>query len=82
MPYLPRDVTFFEVLRAMNETRPFKLVFLLEISKFLWGEVLWGSAEALELMVAEGTFDFLDSSPTIRIARSRNYGWARPPDFD
>ena len=81
--FLPRDATLFKTLCAMNEVWPFKLVLLFEVPGYPRREVLRGSEEeALELMIAEGTFDFLDSSPTIRIARSRHDRWARPLDLD
>lgn len=80
--YFSQDDALVKTLRAMNEIKPFKLVFLLEVSDSSRGEGLQWSAEALELMVVEGIFDFLGSPPTIRIARSRNYEWARPADFD
>ena len=31
MSYLPSEIALFETLRAMNEVRPFKLVFLFEV---------------------------------------------------
>ena len=79
--YFPQDVTFFERLRRMTEVRPFKLVFLLEVSDFPWGKVRWELVEAVESATAKGTFDFLDSPPTIRITQPRRYGWGGPFDF-
>ena len=75
---LPQDVTFVKTLRAMNEVRPFKLVFLL-VSDYPQMEVLRRSAEeALESTVARGSFDFLDSPPIVRITRSRHHRRGRP----
>jgi len=79
--YFPKSVAFFETLRTMNEVRPFKLVFSFEVSGSPQGKVRWKLVEAMEMATAKGTFDFLDSPPTVRIARSRHYGWGRPFDF-
>ena len=72
--YFCQNTTFFNALHAMNEVRPFNSVFLFEVSDPPRWRVLQGSAEALELMVATGTFDFLSSPPTVCIARSHHYG--------
>ena len=56
------DVTLFEALRAMNEVRPFKLVFLLQ------GKARQKLAETLDSVAAKGFLNFLDSPPTIRLA--------------
>ena len=80
--HFPQNVTLFETLRTMYEARPFKLVALFEILDSSRGEVRWGLVEAMESAVAEGTFDFLDSPPAIRITRARRYRWGRPFDFD
>ena len=61
---LPCGLAFFEALRMMNVVRPFKLVFLLEVSCFL--ESRWELKEALVSVTARGLLDFLDSPPTIR----------------
>ena len=61
--YLPREVTLFDALRRMNEIRPFKLVFLLDVPE---GEVLRNLVEELDLVTTNGFLDFLDSPPTIR----------------
>ena len=62
---LLQEVTLFEVLRKMNGTRSFKLVFLLEPSD-LYQENLQELAETLESVTANGLLDFLDSPPIIR----------------
>ena len=71
--YLPQNVTLFVTLRRMHEVRPFKLVFLLEIPD------RWGTqrrlADALNLLTAKGSFDFLDSPPTTRAAQGRYSEW-------
>jgi len=65
----PQDVTFFERLHRMYEVRRFKLVFLLEILGSPQERARWELMEAMESATAKGTFDFLDSPPTIRITR-------------
>jgi hypothetical protein len=71
---LPSEVRLFETLHAMNNVRPFKLVFLLMSSDSSLGEAQRELAEALDLVAARGLFDFLDSTPTIRCGRFRD-GW-------
>ena len=80
---LPWEVTFFETLGTMSETRPFKLVFLLEDSDFDQREAPRELTEALDSVVAKGFLDFLDSPPTIRRARAPlQGGWDMSfPDF-
>lgn len=73
--YSPYEVNFFTTLRTMNETRPFKLVFLFEIPSFRQEEAGQEIAGALDLMTAEGFFDFLGSPPTIRSVQVRQRGW-------
>jgi hypothetical protein len=63
---LHHDVTLFETLRQMNEVRPFKLVFSLEIPNPYLVVPLQKLVEALDLATAKGLLDFLDSPPTIR----------------
>ena len=70
---LPKEVTLFEVLRAMNGIRPFKLVFLLELPDCLQEEAGRKLVEALDSVTAKGFLDFLDSPPTIR--RTQQLGW-------
>jgi len=77
MPYetcLPWAVKFFGELRTVHEVRPFKLVFLLEIMPD-YLEARRELAEALDSLTTKSLLDFLDSPPTIRIARSRHYKW-------
>jgi len=57
-------LSFFEALHMMYVIRPFKLVFLLEVSYFL--EARRELEEALASVTARGRFDFLNSPPTIR----------------
>lgn len=73
--YLPQDITLFEALRMMSGARRFELVFLLEVSDFSREEARRRLAEAVESVTAKGFLDFLDTPPTIRIARSRPQGW-------
>jgi len=76
-----RDVDYlhwgglFRTLRAMNEDRPFKLVFFLEGLHFSLGEARRKLARALDSMITKGLFDFLDSSPTIRSTQSPQGEW-------
>ena len=70
---LPWAPLFFQALRTMNEVRPFKLVFLLEVSDF-W-EARQELMEALDSATTKGLLDFLDSPPTIRRAQSVPRGW-------
>jgi len=56
----------FKTLCTMNEVRPFKLVFLLEVPDFSQEEARQKSARALDSVTVEGVLDFLDSPPTIR----------------
>lgn len=70
---LPWAVPLFVELRAMNEIRRFKLVFLLETLGCL--EAQKELVEVLDSVTALGLLDFLDSPPTIRIARLRHYKW-------
>jgi len=65
---LPQEVAFFDALRAMDVIRPFKLVFLLEVTDAYQGKAGRELAEALDSAVASGLLDFLDSPPTIRRA--------------
>jgi len=56
--------TFFETLHMMSVVRPFRLVFLLEVSYFL--EARRELEETLASVTSRGLFDFLGSPPTIR----------------
>ena len=77
--HLPQEVTLFDTLCKMNKLRPFKLVFLLEISHT--SDVRRELADTLELVTAKGLLNFLDSKPTIRTTRPRLSGWDSL-DFD
>ena len=76
--HLPTEVTLFKTLRRMREIRPFKLVFLLEASDFHQEQVRRELVEALDLISASNSLNFLTSEPTIRITRPRNYLWDFP----
>ena len=64
---LPSDVMLSEALRAMNEIRPFKLVFLFLVLDRFQQEARRKLAEALDSVAANGYLDFLDSPPTVRV---------------
>ena len=69
---LPLYVKLFEMLRSMNETRPFELVFLIEDIGLYQeggrqGKVRQEFAEALQWVTMEGHLDFLESPPNIQI---------------
>ena len=70
---LPWAVPLFRELRAINEVRRFKLVFFLETSGCLGAQE--ELVKALDTVTAQGLLDFLDSPPTIRIARICDYRW-------
>ena len=70
---LPWALLFFQALRTMNEVRPFKLVFLLEVLDFR--EAQQELMEALDSATAKGHLDFLNSPPTIRKAQPVPRGW-------
>lgn len=57
------DVTLFETLRAANEVRPFKLVFVSAYDGFR-REL----ERIVESLTTQGLLDFLESPPTIREA--------------
>ena len=61
---LSHGVTFLKALQRMNGIRPFKLVFLLEVSDFQEGRR--ELTRALDSVTVRGLLDFLDSPPTIR----------------
>ena len=63
------EVRSFETLRRVNEARPFKLVFLFEALDSNQEKVRWESASLLKSTTITGSLGFLDSPPTIRIAR-------------
>ena len=57
----------FEALRAMNDIRPFKLVFLFLVLDRFQEEARRKLAEALDSVAAKGYLDFLDSPPAVRV---------------
>ena len=73
--HLPSEVMLFETLCTMNGVRPFKLVFLLMVPDVSLGEAQQQLGGALDLVIARGALDFLDSPPTIRNARSCKRWW-------
>jgi len=76
---LPSDVTLFETLRKMNQAKPFKLVFSVQVTDSLQGklgEVRQGLMEALDSATSGGLLDFLDSPPNIRTAPFPIPRWA------
>jgi hypothetical protein len=73
--HLGPDVALFETLCAMNEVRPFKLVFSLVGPNEPLGEVQRKLAEAIESVAMMGLLDFLGSPPTIRAAGLSNLRW-------
>jgi len=72
--FFSEEALLFETLGKMNEVRPFKLVFLLDV----WGspreEARRKLAGALDLVATKGLLDFLGSPPTIRWVGSHHYG--------
>ena len=56
-----------DTLCTMNEVRPFRLVFLLEVP-YPYQEISrrW-LAETLDSLTARGSFGFLNSPPTVRL---------------
>ena len=77
--HLPLKTTLFEGLRKLDEVRPFKLVFLFEGSYHGAGDARSVLERSLDPVIEEGLLDFLDSPPTIRIARSHRCEWNPPP---
>ena len=72
---LPSEVTLFETLRAMNKIKSFKLVFLLMAPRLSLEEAHQKFAGALDLVIARGLLNFLDSPPTFRSGRFREQWW-------
>ena len=70
---LPWAVVLFAELRAVDAVKNSKLVFLLEMPGS--NEARRELVENMESLTARGLFDFLDSPPSIRIARPRHYKW-------
>lgn len=68
---LPSDVVLFETLRIMNEIKPFKLVFLVEVVGLYQEEERRELTKALDSVMGRGLLDFLDSPPdTLITART------------
>lgn len=65
MNYPSKQVMLFETLRMMNEVRPFKLTFLLDIWDYRHEEARQGLAEVLALATPKGPLDFLNTPPAI-----------------
>lgn len=62
--YLPEELELVKTLRKMNEVKPFKLVFSLEVPRLS----KWQIVAVLDLVAVDGLFNFLDSPPTVRCA--------------
>jgi len=74
-----QETSLFETLRKMSEVRHFTLVFLIEASDSYQEKLRGESARALGFKTANGSLDFLDSPPTIRVARPPYSGrWGFP----
>lgn len=69
--YLQCEVVMFKILRKMSGIRPFKLVFLLEVSDPSQQKARQETEKALDFLAARGVIDFLDSPPIIRTTRFR-----------
>ena len=65
MGRLPWDAELFATLRTMNELRPFKLVFLPEVSGCSREQARWELTEAPDSVTADKRLHFLGSPPTI-----------------
>ena len=74
--HLHCEVPMFEALRKMNEVKPFKLVFLLEVLDSLQWRAQREMEEALDFLTTRGLVDFLDSPPVIRRTRFRQVRWS------
>jgi len=66
--YLFQNLSLFEMLYAMHELRPFKLVFSVEVSDLARPRVRLDLTRCLEYVTTKGLLNFLDSPPTIRTA--------------
>jgi len=73
--HLPLPVMLFGVLRRVNEVRRFRLVFLLVVEVRDLYDGRRELAETLDSVTTKGHLDFLNSPPTIRIARPRYFKW-------
>lgn len=63
------DVALFGTLRMMNEARPFKLVFLVQVPHPPSFEERRKHEASLESLNSRNLLDFLDSPPTIRVVQ-------------
>jgi len=72
---LSQDAPLFTTLYTMNQIRPFKLVFLLEILGRSQEEALRELAAVLKPVYAKDLLYFLDFSPVIRCAQFLPQGW-------
>jgi hypothetical protein len=66
---LPSDVTFFKTLRMMNEVRPFRLVFSLQVHSPPASEGRLRLERAIDSLAEKGLLDFLNSPTTIRVVQ-------------
>jgi len=72
--FIPQRVVPFETLGKMNEIRPFKLVFLLDVSDPFRDGARRRLERTLDSVIARGLLKSFDSPPAIRWAQSRCYG--------
>ena len=66
---LPSDIAFFKTLSMMNEVRPFKLGFLLQVHSPPSREGRLRLERAVESLTETGRLDFLNSPTTIRVVQ-------------
>jgi len=71
MTFLPQNVVPLEALSKMNEIRPFKLVFLVEVLKFFGWGMRRRFERTLDSVIARGLLKSFDSLPVIRWAQPR-----------
>ena len=69
------DIALSETLRAMNQVRPFRLVFLPVTPDPLLGEARQKLEGAFDSVTARCLLDCLDSPPIIHSARSPESRW-------
>ena len=72
---IPLVIVLCEGLRELNQVRPFKLVFSFEGPYSSPEEARHILTRCLRSATALGLLEFLNSPPTIRIARTRRHGW-------
>ena len=81
--HFPLGSRLFKTLRKVNDIRPFRLAFLLEVPGSLQGKARRELARTLDSAAVEGHLDFLNSPPTIRNTRLLRQEWDIPfADFD